>query len=155
MGSDSQEKGKSGREVKTPAKTCTCLHMIHQGIASTCDFALYEITFVLAYWPCSKPERNQWMALECTGGLASTLHCRETLDDSTMIKGLKRPNLMTGASAISTQHTPPILLTAYKPRTAWKTYGASRHRPWLHAVTRALRFTRGKMHSTQFRRFVY
>ena len=52
------------------------------------------------YKPCSKPERSQRTELASTGGLALTKHRRVTLDDSTTIKGLKRPNLMTGASAI-------------------------------------------------------
>jgi len=54
--------------------------------------------------PCSMPERIQRTEPAWTGGLASTRHRSVTLDDSTTIKGLKRPlNVITGASAAATE----------------------------------------------------
>jgi len=44
------------------------------------------------------------MELALTGGLASTRQRRVTLDDSTTIKGLKPPNVTTGASAATDKY---------------------------------------------------
>jgi len=86
------------------------------------------------YEPCWKPDRSQRMELAWTGGLASTIHRSVTLDDSTMIKWLKPPNVTTGAS------------TATDKPAAWRSIGALGTTVCnsMYQLNRVLELTRGQ-----------